>query len=78
MRVYESLGQILKYNNIQIITLHERNIINLMGHLNLQVSLSTHITRPIDILSNTRILGMDYPLLSNICVFKHNDNHYGC
>ena len=60
---------------LQIITLHERNIIKLMEPLNSQMSLSrpTHITRPIAIV---RILGLAcYPLFSNICVCKHNNNH---
>ena len=78
--INESFAQILKFtNHIQIITLHERNIINLLEFLNSQVSLSTHITRPIDILSNTRILGLAcYSLFLNICVCKHNNNHFGC
>ena len=40
---------------------------NLMELLNSQVSLGKHIARPIDILSNTRILGPGcYPFGSNI------------
>ena len=60
------------------ITLHERNIINLLKLLHSQVSLSTHITRTIDILSNRPILGLIcYPLFSSICIYKYNRNHYG-
>ena len=77
----KSFAQILKSTNhyTNHITQHERNIINLLKLLNLLVSLSTHITRPIDSLSNTQILGLAcYPLFSNICVCKYNNNHYGC
>ena len=54
----------------------DEDIINILKHLNPQVSLSTY-TRSIDILSNTRILGLAcYPLFVNICVCKYNNNHY--
>ena len=45
-------------NHIQITTHHEMHIMNLMELLNSQVSSGKHISRPIDILSNTRIPGL--------------------
>ena len=48
---------------------------NLLELLNSQVSLGEHITRPIDILSNTRILGLAViPSGPTFCVC----NHDGC
>ena len=48
---------------------------NLMELLNSQVSLGKDITRPIDILSNTRILGLAViPSVPTFCAC----NHDGC
>ena len=47
---------------------------NLMELLNSQMSLGKHITRPIDILSNTRILGLAViPLVPTFCVCNHDE-----
>ena len=63
----ESFAEIVKStNHMEVTTLLERNIMNLMELMNSQVSLGKYITRPIYILSTTRIPG-----LAVILVFKH-------
>ena len=66
-----SFTEILKTtNHIQVTTLleTERNIMNLMELLNSQVSLGKHIPRPIDILSNTQILGLAVCVQTSVSV----------